>query len=89
MPEGRCPHPVDRALAEVVERHAIPRTLPDALLEGLAWDAQGRRYEDLSGVYDYSARVAGAVGAMMAVIMGARSRTTRSRAPAISASRCS
>lgn len=74
------PHPVDRALAEVVERHAIPRTLPEALLEGLAWDAQGRRYEDLSGVYDYSARVAGAVGAMMAVIMGARSHDAVARA---------
>ena len=74
------PHPVDRAFAEVVVRHALPRALPEALLEGLEWDSQGRRYDDLSGVYAYSARVAGAVGAMMAVIMGSRSPDAIARA---------
>ena len=74
------PHPVDRAFAEVVARHALPRALPEALLEGLEWDSQGRRYDDLSGVYAYSARVAGAVGAMMAVIMGAREPDAIARA---------
>jgi 15-cis-phytoene synthase len=74
------PHPVDRAFAETIERHAIPRALPEALIEGLAWDAEGRRFEDLSGVYAYSARVAGAVGAMMAVIMGARAPDAVARA---------
>jgi 15-cis-phytoene synthase len=43
-------------------------------------DSQGRRFEDLSGVYDYSARVAGTVGAMMAALMGARSSQLVSRA---------
>ena len=28
----------------------MPRALPEALLEGLAWDAVGRRYDTLSGV---------------------------------------
>ncbi len=70
-------HPADRALAEVVERFAMPRALPEALLEGLAWDAEGRRYEDLSALLDYAARVAGAVGAMMAVVMGARGAVAR------------
>jgi 15-cis-phytoene synthase len=74
------PHAVDRAFAETIERHAIPRALPEALIEGLAWDAEGRRFEDLSGVYAYSARVAGAVGAMMAVIMGARAPDAVARA---------
>src|SRR4051795_9348171 len=32
-------HAVDRALAWVVTQFSIPRALPDALLEGLAWDA--------------------------------------------------
>jgi phytoene synthase len=33
--DGRpCDHPVDRALADVVWRYAIPRALPEALLEG-------------------------------------------------------
>ena len=31
--------------ARVVERFAIPRAIPDALVEGLEWDATGRTYE--------------------------------------------
>jgi len=69
------PRPIaaDRALAAVVLCHAVPRTLLDALLEGFAWDAAGRRYESLAGLEAYAARVAGAVGAMMATLMGERS----------------
>jgi phytoene synthase len=71
--EGRPDnHPCDRALAHVVSAYALPRALPEALLEGLAWDAEGRRYADLAALYAYAARVAGTVGAMMAVIMGVR-----------------
>jgi phytoene synthase len=62
--------PLDRALADVVHRFAMPRALPEALLEGLAWDAEGRQYQDLSGLHAYAARVAGSVGAMMARLMG-------------------
>lgn len=72
--------PEDRALAEVVARFAIPQTLLEALLEGMEWDARGRRYEDLSGLYAYSARVAGTVGAMMSVLMGARTPELLARA---------
>ncbi|TCO73574.1 15-cis-phytoene synthase [Rhodovulum euryhalinum] len=64
--------PADRAFAAVVEEFEMPRTLPEALLEGMAWDAMGRRYKTLSDVYAYSARVAAAVGVMMAVLMRAR-----------------
>lgn len=64
--------PADRAFANVVEQFAIPRELPEALLEGLAWDADGRRYETLSELYAYAARVAGTVGAMMTLVMGQR-----------------
>jgi phytoene synthase len=63
---------IDRAFARTVFSCEIPRELPEALLDGLSWDAQGRRYEQLSDLSAYAARVAGAVGAMMAVIMGAR-----------------
>jgi phytoene synthase len=73
-------HPADRALAATVARHAVPRTLPDALLDGFAWDAQGRRYETLSDLCDYAARVAGTVGAMMAVLMNARAPDLVARA---------
>jgi len=72
--------PVDRALADVVARYAIPRALPDALLEGFVWDAQGRSYETIHDVLDYAARVAGTVGAMMALLMGARSASALARA---------
>ena len=49
---------------------AIPGALPEALLEGFAWDARGRRYETIDDVQAYAARVAGTVGAMMAIVMG-------------------
>lgn len=65
-------HAADRAFAGVMARHAIPRALPEALLEGLAWDAASRRYDTLDDLYDYAARVAGAVGAMMTLLMGKR-----------------
>lgn len=74
------PDDVDRALAQVVHQHAIPRTLFDGLLEGFLWDAEGRRYETLADVHAYGARVAGTVGAMMALVMGARSRAALARA---------
>jgi len=70
----------DRALASVVRDHAIPRALLDALLEGFEWDATARRYETLEDLQDYAARVAGTVGAMMAVLMGARSPEALARA---------
>jgi phytoene synthase len=70
----------DRAFAAVVEDFDMPRALPDALLEGLAWDAEGRQYRDISGLYAYSARVASAVGVMMAVLMRVRDADALARA---------
>lgn len=70
----------DRAFAAVVEGFDMPRALPDALLEGMAWDAVGRRYDDLSGVLAYSARVAAAVGTMMCVLMRVREADALARA---------
>ncbi len=72
--------PTDRAFAAIVEDFEMPRALPDALLEGLAWDAEARRYQTLSGVIDYSARVASAVGAMMCVLMRVRDADALARA---------
>lgn len=74
------PLDADRALAHVVHRFAIPRLLLEALLEGFLWDAQGRRYETLETLQDYAARVAGTVGAMMALVMGARTPRALARA---------
>jgi len=70
----------DRAFAAVVQRYRIPEAWPRALLEGFAWDAQGRQYEDLGPLRAYAARVAGSVGAMMARLMGVHSRAALARA---------
>lgn len=71
---------VDRALAAVVAHFEIPRALLDALLDGLAWDADGKRYETLEDLHAYAARVAGTVGAMMALLMGVRTAEGLARA---------
>jgi phytoene synthase len=73
-------HPADRAFAHVVEAHEMPRELPEALLDGFAWDAAGRRYETLDDVHAYAARVAGTVGAMMTLLMGVRRHAALARA---------
>lgn len=75
-----CDAPEDRAFAAIVAEFDMPRALPEALLEGLAWDAMERRYATLSEVRDYSARVASAVGAMMCVLMRVRNRDALARA---------
>jgi phytoene synthase len=76
------PHddPADRALAQVVQEFAIPKRLFEALFEGFAWDASGRRYANLDELLDYAARVAGTVGAMMALLMGVRDPDRLARA---------
>ncbi|MBW4024462.1 MAG: phytoene/squalene synthase family protein [Proteobacteria bacterium] len=63
---------VDRAFAAVVTDFALPRALPEALLEGFAWDVEARRYDDLAALIGYAMRVAGTVGVMMALLMGTR-----------------
>ncbi len=74
------PHPADRALAALVHRIDLPRELLDALLEGFAWDAEGRRYETIEDLHAYGARVAGTVGAMMALVMETRDACALARA---------
>ena len=74
------PSAADRAFAAVVAHYRVPRAWPLALLDGFAWDAQGRQYEDLAQLRAYGARVAGSVGAMMACVMGVRSPGDLARA---------
>ena len=72
--------PVDRAFADVVLRYGVPKALPAALLEGLSWDVEGRRYDTFDDLLEYAVRVAGTVGAIMSVLMGARSEAAIARA---------
>jgi phytoene synthase len=74
------PVDADRALTPVVDRHDIPLPLLAALLDGFAWDAEGRQYDTLEDLSHYAARVAGTVGAMMALIMDTRSPAALARA---------
>jgi phytoene synthase len=74
------PHPVDRALAAVVREHALPRAAFDALLEGFAWDVEGRAYETFESLAAYCVRVAATVGVLMTVVMGRRDPVTLARA---------
>jgi 15-cis-phytoene synthase len=70
----------DCAFADVVLRFGIPRAVPDALIEGFVWDAEGKHYETLSDVTAYAVRVAGTVGVMMSLIMGIRDTQALARA---------
>ncbi len=71
---------VERAFARVIERFAIPRAIPDALIEGMEWDAAGRTYETAEDLGAYGVRVAGTVGLMMTLIMGLRDTDVLARA---------
>ncbi len=71
---------IERALSDVVRTHGIPKALPNALLDGMEWDVNGVACETPSDLYAYSARVAASVGAMMALLMGARSPAQLARA---------
>jgi 15-cis-phytoene synthase len=73
-------HPAERAFAATIARTNMPRALPEALIDGLAFDAEGRRCETLADLYAYAARVAAAVGAMMTVLMGVRDPVILARA---------
>ncbi len=70
----------DRAFTALIEAYDMPRALPEALLEGLAWDGMEHRYATLSDLRSYSARVASAVGAMMCVLMKVRDADALARA---------
>lgn len=74
------PYPADRAYADVAWHYAIPRALPEALIEGFAWDATDKRYDSLSDLTAYAVRVAGTVGAMMSIIMQVRDPVAIARA---------
>lgn len=71
---------VERGFADVVARFGIPRAVPDALIEGLAWDAAGNRYRSLDDLKAYAVRVAGTVGFMMTLVMGRREPHVLARA---------
>ncbi len=71
---------VFEALRRVVARHQIPARHPMELLEGFGMDVEERRYETVPQLLEYCYHVAGVVGVMMAMIMGAREPRVLDRA---------
>jgi 15-cis-phytoene synthase len=77
---GPVSAPPFAALAEVVRRHRIPHRFPLEHLSGYGMDASARHYASLADTLDYCYRVAGVVGMMMAMVMGACDDATLDRA---------
>lgn len=65
--EGRPPteEPVFIALADTIERHALPPELLEALLDAFIQDVHKRRYADFGEVMDYCRRSANPVGRLL------------------------
>lgn len=74
------PHPTDRAFARVVADYAIDRVVFEFVVEGLAWEADCRRYATIDALLDYCARVSGAIGVCLVLIMGRRQAAVLERA---------
>jgi 15-cis-phytoene synthase len=77
---GEADEPAFRAFSNVIRIHAIPERFALDLLNGFAMDASGRQYENEEDTLAYCYHVAGAVGLMMAAIMGVKDRSTLLRA---------
>ena len=60
------------ALRYLARRYSIPPHYALELIEGMAMDVQGTRYQTLSELLLYCYRVAGTVGLMMSHVMGVR-----------------
>lgn len=75
-----APFACDRAFARVVQEHAIPKPVVEALLDGFAMDLEGRRHQSIEDVKAYATCVAASVGLMMACVMGATDRAALARA---------
>jgi len=77
---GRADEPVFIALERVVRQHGIPHMHPLELIEGFRMDVEGFRPKTLDDTLTYCYHVAGVVGVMMAMIMGARGPDALNRA---------
>ncbi len=69
-----------KALHLVVERHQIPHRHPMDIVRGFEMDVEGRVYRSPEDTLDYCYHVAGVVGVMMAMIMGAHDDAVLDRA---------
>jgi phytoene synthase len=77
---GAACEPEFVALQRVVALHRIPPRYPRELLTGMAMDARGASFNSIDDTLTYCYHVAGVVGVMTAIIMGARDAPTLERA---------
>jgi phytoene synthase len=68
--EGEPQHPVGKALAPVVRKYALDRTLLAEIVAGMGMDLDYNRYPDFPTLEIYCHRVAGVVGLLSARIFG-------------------
>ncbi|MEF2551491.1 phytoene/squalene synthase family protein [Aurantimonas sp. A2-1-M11] len=73
-------HPSFRAVADVAARHGLPQELLLQHLQGYRMDVEERHYATVSDTLAYCYHVAGCVGVMMSMVMGADEETTLDRA---------
>ena len=72
--------PAFDVLVEVTRNNEIPARHPQELIDGFEMDVNERSYVTLGDTLDYCYHVAGVVGVMMAMVMGARSPRVLDRA---------
>ncbi|MFN0192071.1 MAG: phytoene/squalene synthase family protein [Aestuariivirga sp.] len=77
---ARLADPEFEAIRRVVHKHQIPVRHLEELLDGFAMDVDERRYATLNDTLEYCYGVAGVVGVMMSMIMGARDSAVLDRA---------
>lgn len=77
---GSTSDPIFQALQLVCRKHRIPSSLPMDILAGFQLDIEKYRYVSIEDTLQYSYHVAGAVGIVMAMIMGVRDTPTLDRA---------
>ena len=68
--DGHPSQPIARHLAEVVRAFPIQRQHLEAILDGVEMDIDKRRYASFEELYEYSYRVAGAVGLACIEVFG-------------------
>ena len=78
--DGKADDPVFIALSRVVAKRGMDLRYPLDLLDGFAMDARAHEYRSLEDTVLYSYHVAGVVGVMMAIVMGAKDTPTLNRA---------
>ncbi len=71
------------AFQHVTAAYGVPHHYPLELIEGMAMDARGQRYETLDDLLLYCYRVAGTVGLMMTHVMGVSDEKALSHAAAM------